>query len=551
MERARRRPTLGLGLPAVFIAAGLAAQEISTGPAIGEIRVERVNVFDPAKGEDWWPFRAANLIHVMTREPVIRRELLLGSGEPWDRLKALESERNLRSLGLFRRADILPQTRPDGKSDLWVRTQDIWTLRLLLSVGTEGGESFFSLGASESNLLGYGKDVGFLYSQTGPKFRREFHYADPRFLGTRLRLSPSYSKTNRGDSIAADLARPFFSLETPYALGLGWSRSVDESGLFEEGAEVSKSLHRSRAVSAGLGLRLPEERFFTQRIEGGWHAERQEFSAIPETRAGTLPSSRELSGPTLGYSWIQPLYLKETYIDRMERVEDFNLGNELRLLAGAMGTGTGSDRERWIFNASDQQGLGLGSGRFALSQVGASGRVARGRWENALFFANLNLFWKTSWPLPQTWVAHLEGSSSRSLDGENQLVLGGSNGLRGYKNNSFVGGKAVLLNLENRFFIPGEYFHLLRFGGAVFFDSGAVVPEGSGISWRRFKSDVGAGLRLSSTRSRSGGVLRFDLAYALNPGPGSRWVISIRGQQAFQIFNSATSRVRQSPGPRL
>ena len=256
-----------------------------------------------------------------------------------------------------------------------------------------------------------------------------------------------------------------------------------------------------------------------------------------------------MSGPTLGYSWVQPKYIKETYIDKMERVEDFNMGNELKLFGGFMGSGTGSDRDRWLFNAMDQQGLLFTPGRFALSQVGMSGRFAGGQLENALLFTNLNLFWKTFWPYPQTWVGHLEANRGHGLDLENQIILGGNTGLRGYKNDSFVGSKSVLLNLENRFFFPGEYFHLFRFGGAAFFDSGSVVPQEEGITFARFKSDVGVGLRAGSLRSESGNIVRFEVAYALNPGPGgSRFVVAVLGRQAFQIFNSSTGRIHQSPG---
>lgn len=70
---------------------------------------------------------------------------------------------------------------------------------------------------------------------------------------------------------------------------------------------------------------------------------------------------------------------------------------------------------------------------------------------------------------------------------------------------------------------------------------------------RDIKSDIGMGLRAASTRSRSGGVGRIDVAYALNRGPGggSRWVISIKGGQAFNLFNSAARGVDPSPPSRL
>ena len=530
------------------------AQTVSSAPVVGEVRVgERLDVFDPkVPGEDWWPFRIANKIHVTTREEVIRRELLLRPGDPWSELKALESERNLRALGSFRYVEVRRAPRADGKVDLAVRTQDSWTTIPNLSIGTEGGQSFFSYGIQENNLFGYNKSVSFLHSQNGPDVRNDLRYTDPRLAGTRLRLSALEATTGHGDSTGLDLARPFYALDTPYAYGMGWTRFNDEDTLYQNAQTCSQFLEYTRTTVLSAGHRLGSGEVLTQRLEAGWLYSKSRFTSESGTLPGALPSDRELSGPILGYSWTQPRYSKETYIDRMERVEDYNLGNELSFLGGYAGTHLGSDRDRWLFNVTDQQGLSLGEGRFALAQVGAAGRAAGEEWENALLFTNLDLFWKNERPFLNTWVAHLEGATVRRMDQENQVVLGGATGLRGYENNAFTGAKAVLANVENRFFAPGEYLHLVRVGGAVFFDSGAVAPEGAGLSLRSFKSDVGAGLRLASTRSRSGGVVRVDLAYALDQGPGpTRWVLSVRGGQAFSIFNSATRRLRRPPTSRL
>jgi len=541
-----------LGVMAFF--AYPAWSQPSSAAVVGEVRVvERLDVFNPqVPGESWWPFRAANKIHFTTREGVIRREVLLGPGDPWEELKALESERNLRATGFFRWAEIRPVPRPDGRVDLLVRTQDAWTTNPRFSVGTEGGENFFSYGIEENNLFGYNKSMALFHSQNGPRVRNDLRYTDPRLAGSRMRLSTMFATTSHGDSVGVDLARPFFALDAPHAYGAGWTRINDEDIIYRDALEHSKFQEYTRTVLLSSGRRLGESDSLVQRLEAGWLLSKSRFTPTDGTVSGTLPSDRELSGPTLGYSWVQPRYIKETYIDGMERVEDYNLGNELSVLGGYAGKHLASDRDRWIFNVTDQQGLRMGPGRFALAQVGAAGRVAGGDWQNALLFTNLDLFWKSERPLDHTWVAHLEGAAVRRLDPENQVILGGDTGLRGYKNNSFTGAKAVLANVENRFFVPGEYLHLLRFGGAVFFDSGAVVPEGSDISLTRFKSDLGLGLRVSSTRSRSGGVLRVDLAYALDRGPGpDRWVVSIRANQAFEIFNSATARLRRPPVSRL
>ncbi|MEK7388934.1 MAG: BamA/TamA family outer membrane protein [Elusimicrobiota bacterium] len=523
------------------------------GVTVGSIRVERLNVFDPrVLGEDWWPFRVANKLHYSTREHVIRREFLFAPGQAWDELKVLESERNLRANGSFRRVEIIPFKHPDGRVDALVQTQDSWTTNPRFSAGTEGGESFFGAGIEEGNILGYGKSATFDYERVGSKISQAYSYGDPRFLGTRLALGGRYSRGTIGDAARAALTRPFYALDSANAFSLSWDRNLTEVPLYRNAAEFSKFVERRRKAETSLGCRLNDDRLFVQRVEAGWFTDRAQFTPTVDTVAGSLPIDRELSGPTLGYSWVQARYIKEDFIDRMERVEDFNLGNEFSIRGGWMGEALNSDRDRTILNASNQQGLRIAPGRFAIARVGLTGRTAGGKVENGLLTANLNVFWKTNWRGDHTLVGHLEGDFGRSLDRESYIVLGGNTGLRGYKNNSFVGGKAVLLNFEDRFFFEGEWFHLARIGAAMFVDAGIVANETAALTLRNLKSDLGVGLRVASTRSRSGRVGRVDLAYALNGGPGGpRWVLTIRGGQAFSLFNSASTRVDSSPASRL
>ncbi|MEK7232713.1 MAG: hypothetical protein AAB268_02770 [Elusimicrobiota bacterium] len=556
---ARRRGRLGI-ITIMMLACAAGARQSPEPPpelpgaVIGEIRVERMNVFDPTvPGEDWWFFRVANKIHFPTREMIIRRELLFAPGEVWDPLKVIQSERNLRANGAFRRIDIIPVKRPDGRVDAVVRNQDSWTTNPRFSAGTEGGENFFGLGLEEGNVLGYGKSVAFDYSRTGNKTASSYSYGDPRFMGTRLALDGRYSHGTDNDSAATSLTRPFYELDSTHACAAVWQRSVSENVVFRDAAEFSRFRQTRLIADASLGRRLEADRLFVQRVEGGWYTERTQYETTTLTAPGLLPLDRNMSGPTLGYSWVQPDYIKETYIDRMERVEDFNLGNELSMRSGWMGAQTGSDRDRMIFNVSNQQGVRIAPGRFAIGRVALMGRTVAGRWENTLANADLNFFWKTSIWGDHTFIGHLEGGFGKFLDRDSSFTLGGNTGLRGYKNNSFVGGQCVLVNFEDRVFLKDEWFHLVRLGAAVFVDSGIIGAEGANLALRNIKSDIGAGLRAASTRSRSGGVARIDIAYALNQGPGggSRWVLSIKGGQAFSLFNSATRGVSGSPPSRL
>ena len=90
------------------------------------------NVFGQAEAKANAAFRIANAIRVKTRPGVVRRELLFEVGDPVDLATMAETERNLRSLGVFR--DVLIDTlRVEGKLAVGVRTADGWSNQLSLS----------------------------------------------------------------------------------------------------------------------------------------------------------------------------------------------------------------------------------------------------------------------------------------------------------------------------------------------------------------------------------------------------------------------------------
>ena len=89
----------------------------------------------------------------------------------------------------------------------------------------------------------------------------------------------------------------------------------------------------------------------------------------------------------------------------------------------------------------------------------------------------------------QTFYARLGLDVGENLDPQNQLLLGGDNGLRGYPTRQFDGNRRALLTLEHRFFSDIEVFRLIRIGFAGFADVGDA--------W------YGGGERLSTTAPRS------------------------------------------------
>jgi hemolysin activation/secretion protein len=121
------------------------------------------------------------------------------------------------------------------------------------------------------------------------------------------------------------------------------------------------------------------------------------------------------------------------------------------------------------------------------------------------------------------------------LDADSLLKLGGNTGMRGYKNDQFVGNRSIQFNAEDRLFFIDDAFSLVSIGAAAFFDSGTAWPQERAISFSEMNSDIGLGLRFGLTRSSNEVVVRLDFAYCLNRvnSDDAKYVVTFGTGQAF------------------
>ena len=115
----------------------------SGGRPITRIQISRESIFDSTEAGRWYA-RIANGLHVTTREFVVRREILLALGSPYDSALAAESARNLRRLGFFRGVRLDTIAGSDGQT-LRVSTRDRWTTKSNAGARFTGGQTIVNL----------------------------------------------------------------------------------------------------------------------------------------------------------------------------------------------------------------------------------------------------------------------------------------------------------------------------------------------------------------------------------------------------------------------
>src|SRR5213083_2015752 len=144
----------------------LAAQSDPHRQVIDSIIIENGNIFDRDDATPDWVAHLANKLHSRTRQWVIRRRLLLSRGAPFDSARMAESERALRSLGVFRsvRVDTV-RSSPGRKLALRAVTADGWSTQPQASFSSVGGDKTWGVGLVERNFLGTATELSLIYGK--------------------------------------------------------------------------------------------------------------------------------------------------------------------------------------------------------------------------------------------------------------------------------------------------------------------------------------------------------------------------------------------------
>ncbi|HSS44805.1 MAG TPA: POTRA domain-containing protein [Thermoanaerobaculia bacterium] len=519
-------------LAAVLLLPGLArAQEPLR---IGKISVRVVEIFTPEEAVRGWFYRAANAIHIGTREAVIRKFLLFREGDPYDPARLDETERNLRSLGFLTLASVTAGPPHDGIVDVDVATHDAWTLQPSLSLGSKGGVSTYSLKLEESNLAGSGRQVSVAYDKETERTNRLLQYQDPYLLGPYWAGDFLYSQNSDGEEQRAQIKRPFSSFVDPQSATFLAHHLTEDDRLFTNGEESARfrQSHREFEAEYGWAVAASDER--ARRLTVGFDALDDRFSALAQTPGGVLPEDRSFRTVFLQYEDVRNDFLKLNYVNRDVRYEDFSIGRRLLARVGLSPALFGLDRTTWLARFEAARGWRLGPESFLTVSLDYETRW-QGRAENEILSVGLLYVHKFDARMPQTLVSRLMIDRGWRLDGERQFFADGSTGLRGYHLHAFEGDRRLIWNVEQRIFSGKEILQLVSPGLAVFFDTGVAAPPGQPLGLARLRNDVGAGLRFAISRAATNNILRIDFAYALDPDPRGRkgWLVSFSSGQEF------------------
>jgi hypothetical protein len=532
------------------------------GAVIGEITVLTHDVFDPDHpGERFKLYRLTNRLHVTTRPEVIHRQLLVREGDLFSRRALEESERILRANPYLYDAEIRTVGYRGNRVDLEVRTRDVWTLRPGISLGRSGGVNSTDVKLQDHNLLGTGQSLTLKYTSDIDRDTVFLRYEDPHLFGRWLKLKLHYGDASDGGVRFFELGRPFYSVDTRRSAGVRFLDDDRVDSLFSLGELADFFSHRTTFFevhagrSAGLkdgrarrwtaGLTYEEHRFGPADAPPKNPRSDEEIPDIYPTRGrpgrplGPLPPKTGPLDPsfppdrTLAFPWIRFSSVGDRYeethgLDQMGRTEDVELGYRYSARLGWASKALGSDREAAIFDAQVSAGF-QPTDRHTLFLSGeTSGRWGEAGAEDVRLSGRARFYWRDFGR--HVFFVNVEADAVHALDPEDQLLLGGDSGLRGYPLRYQDGEQRLLVTLEQRIFTDLYPFRLFYVGGAVFVDVGRTWGEGVAPDLGTL-SNAGFGLRLSSSRSGNGSVIHLDVAFPLGAADSIesvQWLISTK-----------------------
>jgi hypothetical protein len=506
----------------------------ASGALVGDIAIDNENIFnldDPK--EDKSLFRLADHLHLKTRASVIRHHLLFKPGDHYSRRVLDESERLLRQEGYFYDAWIRAVHYHDGKVDVVVTTKDVWTLNPGFNFGRSGGANSTGVKLEDSNMLGSGADVTLSHSSNVDRRTTQVSLSDQHAFGTWTAVAANFADMSDGYQREFTVQRPFYALNTRWAAGVYAIRDLQTDSLWDRGQIIDQfqDMHRGAQVYAGLsqglkdgwvhrwsaGITYDEHRFapLTAFLQSNGLASDPQFVPL-------LPQDRRFLYPWVQFDLIQDDFLKLFNHDQIGRTEDFYVGTSASVRAGFAAASFGSTSNAIILQSSATRGLRRG--RSTLLLYGDfSGRVSEGKLENGIADASIRYYVEQS----KNWLffTTLLGTKGWHLDLDNQILLGGDNGLRGYPLRYQNGTGRALFSVEQRYFTDWYPFQLFRVGGAVFFDAGRVWGKPPlGQPSLGVLEDAGFGLRFGNARSGLGNVVHIDLAFPFQATDGIRRV---------------------------
>lgn len=463
------------------------------GKTIGEISIDRRPIFD-ADGN--WLERAANKTHMLTRERVIRRDLLFRTGEQLDPQTIIRNKQLLRSRSYLSDVDIsvVPDPVDTTCVNIAITTRDSWTISVDGGLHSEGRTT---VGVYDANIFGTGNLL-----RINTNFNREdfsyggnlVEYEIPNVLGTFYTADFAGGRDFYNSTLSLGLRKEFLR-PTDYEIGLTYGDIREKRYMIEQDTSL---LVKQRNLDAwgGYSHLIPALRssFY---VTGRYNYRR--VSERPAVSADYNPILHDQDALLAGVGLYRERFYTANMVYGFGLREYLATGYKAELVSGYV---WGEFRDAMYLGISYVTGgfrpVGYLMGGLTLGSYIDTGS---GMWRQSAVDVDLrwfsNLFMLRRSRIRQFLSLNYTQGWNRLSGSDESIRFTDENGLQALKEH-VIGTNRMILNTETVLFSP---YHPLGFRIAFFgFADFGLIGYSPNIFKNEFYTSLGIGVRLRNER---------------------------------------------------
>lgn len=503
--------------------------------------------------------RAADALHVTTREYVIRNNLFFKKYDTLLPILLADNERHLRDQAYINDAKIVVKSVLGTRDsvDIIVFTKDI------LSIGGKFRMSSLNkveTAIKEDNFAGWGDrfQVGTFYDQTRRKsFAYSAEYIARNIAGTFVDGSvgiqdygPTFNTNHKQETnVYARFIKPLVNpyMKWTYALEGAWHKNTNQ--YFTDSLYTTSNRYQYYNIDAWAALNmsarklgaanLPDDRL---RTLVGIRFVHQDFSEVPSKYQNEyFYQYADLTGVLASISIFRQDFYKTQYVYGFGRNEDVPEGLDFSVTTGW------TDKQQRV---RPYMGLDMSFNYFTRKNDYFNYTLRVGtynykrRYEDISVLGNVEYFSRLrqtgrKWKQRTFLSAGLTTQWNKVLN--EPLLLESQYGLPEYENIYLGGDHRLTVRAENVFFSPWSLLNF-RFAPFVFANGSLLTPQGESIGKTKFYNTIGAGIR---TRNESLVFGTLELKTFFFPGKnfnGDRFRVEFNTAVKFKYNNQLIRR---------
>lgn len=489
---------------------------------VANIVVVSYPIFDESDPDTIFLHRWANYLHINTTESTILNSLSFEKGDKISKKDLEEAQRLLRYEPYIRDAEINiahkdPLAEDDAEDVVLVETWDNWSLLPTMSLSTNGGDTKYSFGIKEDNLMGLGVQTKIKYQSSADRTGYKFAFDAPIRWVKHGSIAVDFYDNSDGQASALAFNKPFYSLDTKDMYGVAWSTDTRIDTIRQNGDDINEFEHIIDYANVGFGWLVDKNDDHLHRVSVGLRQEQHAFNNIDSYPDSTLPNTRDFTYPWISYEYLQDQYKVLNNIHLINNNEDFNLGWR-HVVTFGLETNDVADNSALGYHLTFSTTRGWQQeNQLLLMSLSGKADIKTGQQD----FYNVGIAAEYFHEINPKWTAYSKAKIATSHNNylDQTFALGDETGIRGYPNDYQHGDNQWLLTSEIRYYPNINLYQLAELGWALFADVGHAfggtdeLNEVSGPI-----GSVGIGARLYSSKSSYGNVAHIDIAMPMTSG---------------------------------